>query len=168
MAGNLAGIIKDVAPALATALGGPLAGAAVTFLADKFGASEKTQAAVANIVQGVDPVKMRELDDQFNLQMAQMGLSIQLAQIGVNTEEAKSLNVFVAGWRPFVGWVGGFAFAYAAVFEPVARFVAKVAYGYGGAFPVIDTALTMQILTGLLGLGALRSYEKKNGVEGNR
>ena len=165
---NLAEIIKGVAPSLATALGGPLAGAAVTFLADKFGASEKTQDAVAQIVQGVDPVKLRQLDDEFNLEMARMGLSIQLAQIGVNTEEAKSLNVFVAGWRPFVGWVGGIAFAYAAVFEPVARFVARVAYDYGGAFPVIDTGLTMQILTGLLGLGALRTFEKRAGVEGNR
>jgi len=165
---NLADIVKGVAPTLATALGGPLAGAAVTFLADKLGASDKTQEAVTQIIQGVDPLKMKELDNQFQVQMAQMGISLQLAQIGVNTEEAKSTNWWVAGGRPFVMWVSGFAFAYAAVFEPICRFIAQVLYGYNGAFPVLNTDLTMQVLMGLLGLGGLRTFEKFKGVESNR
>lgn len=165
---DLADIIRAVAPTLATALGGPLAGAAASFLADKLGASDQTQATIAQVVQGVDPVKMKQIDDDFQLHMAQLGIQLQLAQIGVNTEEAKSLNVFVAGWRPFVGWVGGSALAYAAIVEPIARFVAQVAYGYHGAFPVIDTTLTLQVLTGLLGLGAMRTFEKHQDVEGNR
>lgn len=165
---NLADIVKGVAPTIATALGGPLAGAAVTFLADKLGASDKTQEAVTQIIQGVDPVKMKELDNQFQVQMAQMGISLQLAQIGVNTEEAKSTNWWVAGGRPFVMWVSGFAFAYAAVFEPICRFIAQVLYGYNGAFPVLNTDLTMQVLMGLLGLGGLRTFEKFKGVESNR
>jgi Holin of 3TMs, for gene-transfer release len=89
---------------------------------------------------------------------------IALAQIAVNAEEAKSASIFVAGWRPFVGWVCGIAFAYVAVFEPIARFIAVVAFGYKSPFPVIDTMLTLQVLGGLLGLGAFRTYEKKQGV----
>lgn len=165
---NLADIIKGVAPTIATALGGPLAGAAVTFLADKLGASDKTQEAVTQIIQGVDPVKMKELDNQFQIQMAQMGISLQLAQIAVNEAEAKSTNWWVAGGRPFVMWVSGFAFAYAAVFEPICRFIAQVLYGYNGAFPVLNTDLTMQVLMGLLGLGTMRTFEKFKGVESNR
>ena len=44
------------------------------------------------------------------------------------------------------------------------RFFASVIYGYIGGFPLIDTTLTMQILFGILGLGAMRSYDKKNGT----
>jgi hypothetical protein len=165
---NLAEILKGVAPTIATALGGPLAGAAASFLADKLGASDQTQATIAQVVQGVDPVKMKELDNDFQVHLAELGIQLQLAQIGVNVEEAKSLNVFVAGWRPFVGWVGGSALAYAAIIEPIARFAAQVGYGYLGAFPAIDTALTLQVLTGLLGLGVMRTVEKYQGVEGNR
>jgi hypothetical protein len=78
----------------------------------------------------------------------------------VNVEEAKSANVFVAGWRPAVGWIGAFGLGYAAVLEPVIRFVAVVAFGYAGKFPVIDTSITMQVLFGILGLGAYRTFEK--------
>lgn len=165
---DLSDIVKGVAPALATALGGPLAGAAVSFLADKLGASDQTQATVAQLVQGVDPLKLKELDNQFQLQMAQMGISLQLAQIGTNTEEAKNTNWFVAGWRPFVGWICGSALAYVTIVEPIARFTAQVGFGYHGVFPVIDTTLTMQTLTGMLGFGAMRTYEKTKGSESNR
>jgi len=85
-------------------------------------------------------------------------------QIAINVEEARSGSVFVSGWRPAVGWVCATGLAYAAVLEPVLRFAAQVGYQYSGAFPVIDTDLTMQILAGILGLGAFRSYEKKQGV----
>ena len=58
--------------------------------------------------------------------------------------------------------------AYVAVIEPIARFIAQVWFHYAGWFPAIDTTLTMQVLLGLLGLGAMRSYEKSNNSENNR
>jgi hypothetical protein len=107
---------------------------------------------------------------QQNGDLAQLAAETDLAklQIQVNIEEAKSVNWFVAAWRPFIGWTCGFGLAYAALIEPFARFVANVAFGYTGEFPVIDTNLTMQILMGMLGLGAMRSVEKIKGGEGNR
>lgn len=81
-------------------------------------------------------------------------------QAAINLEEAKSENVFVSGWRPFIGWVGGFCLAYCAIFEPFISWVVMV-NGYNGLFPKIDTTLTMQVLIGILGLGAYRSYDKK-------
>jgi len=93
---------------------------------------------------------------------------IQIEQIRVNAEEAKSTNWFVAGGRPAIMWICGFALAYAAVIEPIGRFVAKVGFGYEGDFPVIDTDLTLQVLFGILGLGAYRMAEKIKGAEGNR
>lgn len=83
------------------------------------------------------------------------------AQNAINLEEAKSERLFVSGWRPFCGWVGGAALAYAAIIEPLMSWTAKVYFNYGGAFPTIDTTITMQVLFGLLGLGAFRSFDKK-------
>lgn len=91
--------------------------------------------------------------------------TLALQQILVNLEEAKSPNWFVAGWRPACGWIGALSLGYAALLEPFARFIAKVAFDYQGAFPILDSTITMQILFGILGLGAYRSVEKirKNG-----
>jgi len=103
-------------------------------------------------------------------ELAQLASETDLAklQLQVNVEEAKSTNWFVAGWRPGIGWVCGAGLAYAALVEPFARFIAKVWFGYTGEFPVISTDLTLQILMGMLGLGAMRSVEKIKGGEANR
>ena len=107
--------------------------------------------------------------DKAKLEMAaalqSQDFQLALEQIKVNAEEAKSTNWFVAGWRPAVGWIGAFSLAYAAILDPLARFIAKVGFGYAGAFPILDNTITMQILFGILGLGAYRSWEKvkKNG-----
>ena len=93
---------------------------------------------------------------------------IQIEQIRVNAEEAKSTNWFVAGGRPAIMWICGFSLAYAAVIEPIGRFIAKVWFGYEGEVPMIDTDLTIQVLFGILGLGAFRTAEKLKGAEGNR
>jgi hypothetical protein len=99
------------------------------------------------------------------LKMQQEGdLAAMVAQTDINKIEAGSSSIFVSGWRPFVGWVCGASLVYAAIIEPLARFIAKVFFAYGGEFPVIDTTLTLQILLGLLGMAGLRSWDKKNGV----
>lgn len=89
---------------------------------------------------------------------------IQIEQIKVNANETNSTNWFVAGARPAIMWICGFALAYVSVLEPIARFVSKVWFGYDGEFPVIDTDITMQVLFGILGLGGYRMYEKTQGV----
>jgi len=107
----------------------------------------------------VEKIRLQQLADSMEQEF-----KLRAKQIAVNIQEAQSANVFVSGWRPFVGWVCGSALAYAALIEPVARFVAVVAFGYSGAFPVIDTSLTLQILLGLLGLAGYRTLEKHKGV----
>lgn len=115
-----------------------------------------------------DPTKAQEAKiELFKLQqtgeLAKLAAETDItkAQIGVNAVEAASASTFVAGGRPFVIWVGGFGLAYAAILEPLLRFIAAVGFHYTGAFPAIDTTITMQVLFGVLGLGALRSYDKK-------
>jgi hypothetical protein len=99
------------------------------------------------------------------LKMQQSGdLAVMTGQLEINKIEAGSANLFVSGWRPFIGWVCGVSLTYAAIIEPVSRFIAKVVFSYTAEFPVIDTTLTLQILLGLLGLAGMRSWEKKEGV----
>jgi hypothetical protein len=99
------------------------------------------------------------------LEMQQNGdLQVMASQMEINKIEASNPSLFVSGWRPFIGWVCGISLTYAAIIEPVSRFIASVMFKYNGAFPIIDTTLTLQILLGLLGLAGMRSWEKKEGV----
>jgi len=90
--------------------------------------------------------------------------ALLLAQVDVNKTEATSTSVFVSGWRPFIGWVCGISLAYVSILEPFIRFVATVFFKYTGTFPVINTEITLQVLIGILGLGAYRSYDKLKGT----
>ena len=89
---------------------------------------------------------------------------LQLSQLEINKVEASSVNWFVSSWRPFIGWICGVSLLYAALVEPIARFIATVLFTYTGLFPIINTELTLQILLGLLGLAGMRSYEKSKGI----
>lgn len=162
--------LLDALPAIGTFLGGPaggLAASGVQWLAGKLGASEETVEGIKQTLAGAKPedlITLKKLDIEFQQFCLDNGIKLQLAQIAVNTEEAKHASLFVAGWRPFVGWTCGVSLAYVGLVEPLLRFVATVGFGYGGQYPVVDTNLTMQVLVGLLGIGALRSLDKKNGV----
>lgn len=161
---------SDALPVIGTFLAGPaggLAGSAVQWLAEKLGASEKTVEGIKQTLSGMTPEQLLEakrIDIEFQKFCLDNGIKIDLAQIGVNLEEAKSSSLFVAGWRPACGWICAFALAYAAIIEPIARFAAQVLAGYTGFFPVLDTTITMQVLFGMLGIGAMRSFDKKQGT----
>lgn len=86
-----------------------------------------------------------------------------MGQINVNTAEAGHRSLFVAGWRPAVGWICATGVAYSFILQPIAAFIAAVA-GFKGTLPAVATADLMVLLTGMLGFGGLRSYEKKNRV----
>jgi len=87
-----------------------------------------------------------------------------MAQVEVNKAEAQHRSIFVAGWRPFIGWVCGTALAYHFVLAPFITF--GVAW-YGAeipALPAFDMDSLMTVLLGMLGLGGMRSFEKTKGL----
>jgi hypothetical protein len=88
---------------------------------------------------------------------------IALAQIEVNKEDAKSSDVFRGGWRPFIGWTCGTAFALHFVVFPVLNFF-LVAAGEAEVKILFDMNTLLTVLGGLLGLGAFRSFEKVKGL----
>ena len=86
-----------------------------------------------------------------------------MAQIEVNKVEAQHRTVFVAGWRPFTGWVCATALAYHFIIEPVLVFFLSW-YGVEIKLPQFDMGSLLTVLMGMLGLGGLRTYEKKQGL----
>lgn len=97
----------------------------------------------------------RELD----LEELRLALSADQMQANINQQEAASPNLFVSGWRPFIGWVCGIAFAYHFVLQPLLAFAIA---NNGGTvqLPVFDMHELSTVLMGILGLGGLRTIEK--------
>ena len=97
----------------------------------------------------------KELRDSF--------LAADQGQMEVNKVEAANANVFVSGWRPFIGWTCGAAFAYHYVLQPFLVF-AFATMGKTVVLPVFSMESLLTVLLGLLGLGGMRTYEKFKGV----
>lgn len=87
-----------------------------------------------------------------------------MGQIEVNKIEAAHSSIFVAGWRPAVGWISaiglGWQFVLAPFTESLARFM-----GWAGQMPAVDTGSLMMLILGMLGIGAQRSFDKMKGVD---
>ena len=87
-------------------------------------------------------------------------LEMAKGQMAINAEEAKSRNVFVSGWRPFIGWSCGLAlFAHFILFPSADVITAYLGYE-PVSYPAFDMDSLMTILLGMLGLGGMRSFEK--------
>ena len=86
-----------------------------------------------------------------------------MAQMEVNRQEAAHRSLFVAGWRPFIGWTCGVSLAWHFVLAPMLMWVdAWVGLGFTPVTFDMDSLTT--ILMGMLGLGGLRTYEKAKGI----
>ena len=84
-------------------------------------------------------------------------------QLEINKAEAQSRNIFVAGWRPIIGWTCADAIAYNYELHPIMIFV-LAQLDYLVALPALDLGEMMPVLMGMLGLGGLRSFEKYKGI----
>ena len=86
-----------------------------------------------------------------------------LAQTEINKAEAAHKSIFVAGWRPFIGWTCGAAIAWSFLLQPVAQW-AITAWGEGTALPTVDTSYLLELVTAMLGMSGLRTFEKSRGI----
>ena len=111
-----------------------------------------------------DPNERAREKAAVELQLVTAANSALLAQIEVNKTEAASSSVFVAGWRPFVGWACGAGLTVPTVVIPLLSWAGSVAGMTMPPPPEIDTAILLQLLLGMLGLGGLRTFEKSRGV----
>lgn len=81
-------------------------------------------------------------------------------QLEINKVESAHKSLFVAGWRPFIGWVAGIGLLYNVLIAPLLAIWFEM--------PPVDPAILTSTLMGMLGLGAMRTYEKKNQVSRER
>ena len=98
------------------------------------------------------------------LQEMQLALQADANQTNIDQSEAQNKNLFVAGWRPFIGWVCGVAFAYHFIAQPLLAFIIANAGG-NVKLPIFDMQELTTVLMGMLGLGGLRTIEKIKNVD---
>jgi len=105
----------------------------------------------------VDPTALAKID----LQLQTLENALTSGQLKVNEAEAKSGSLFIAGWRPMVGWICALALAYQFLLYPLIVW-AWVAYGNNldTAPPMIDGSALYPVLLGMLGIGGMRSFDK--------
>lgn len=107
---------------------------------------------------------------ELELEGRRIDQAIDLAQIDVNKAEAKHQSTFVSGWRPAIGWVGVAAMAYQFLLYPLLTWIWFFAQskGYIPAGlqppPVLDAEQLWVILSGILGIAGMRSFEKVKNV----
>ncbi len=98
-----------------------------------------------------------------DLEELRLILSADQSQNEINKTEAAHSDLFVAGWRPFIGWVCGVAFAYHFIVQPILAF-ALINTGNDLKLPAFDMDALFTVLMGMLGLGGLRTFEKIRSV----
>lgn len=138
----------------------------MSFISDIFaGGAEGILKGVKDVasVFKADPLELARLDAAIAQTEAQLVVSLSQAQTRVNEIEAASEDKFVSRWRPAIGWICGAAYAYEFVVQPLLAFVlaASGAPVSVASLPKIDVAELSMVLMGMLGLGAMRSFDKK-------
>jgi hypothetical protein len=108
-------------------------------------------------------LEMLKLQQQGEFKELELQFELAKAQIGVNTEEAKSTNVFVSGWRPAVGWVCVCAYAFNYLLLPLANWASLWFDPKAPSILALDTGELTTLLFGMLGIGGLRTFEKLKG-----
>lgn len=84
-------------------------------------------------------------------------------QAETNKVEAEHRSLFVAGWRPMIGWSCSIGFFWLFIGHPIAEWIAHL-QGIVVKFPEINTDILMELTFGMLGLAGLRSWEKSKGL----
>ncbi len=107
-------------------------------------------------------LKVMELAQKGELAAMDADVRLALGQMEVNKAEA-STDLFRGGWRPACGWVCAFGLAYNFLLRPLLPWFAKLAGFNVPDLPAIDTDTLMVLLTGMLGLGGLRTFERVKG-----
>lgn len=141
---------------------------------------------LGNIIDGAmgiidKSVKDKDKAAELKFELKKMGLESQnkllemasaerQGQIELNKEEAKSKSIFVAGWRPAVGWCCVSAMIFNFIVNPLLNWILPIVSIWMPEAkeitppPTLNLGEMMPVLLGMLGIGSLRTYEKKNGV----
>jgi hypothetical protein len=109
---------------------------------------------------------MLELSQKGELQQLAQEFELAKGQQNINLEEAKSSNVWVAGWRPAVGWVCVSAYAFNYLLMPLANWISRFYDANAPAIVALDTGELTTLLFGMLGIAGMRTVEKLKNCKG--
>jgi len=115
--------------------------------------------------QAEQMLKLAEIEQRGDLAELQAYMQSMTGQLEINKAEAQHKSVFVAGARPFIIWTGGFSLLCSGILHPILMWIWAFAEMKGEAPPMIDSGAIVGIVSGLLGVSGMRSYDKKNGVQ---
>ena len=110
-----------------------------------------------------DPNAKARAEAEMQAELLKYAAEQSAQQSEVNKAEAANANVFVSGWRPAIGWTCALAFMFMYVVAPLATWMAAF-FNHIVPIPQFDTNALMSLTTGMLGLGAMRSFDKKQGT----
>jgi len=130
-------------------------------LLDRLGGSSGALKTISKVVDDLHTSDEERLDKKILMQRIQQKLAEK--QLDVNAKEAGHRSIFVSGWRPFIGWCGGFALAFEFILSPGIEWYSKFA-GLNLTAPEIQTGPLLAIVTSMLGVAGLRSFEKSKGL----
>ncbi len=116
---------------------------------------------IFGILDRIIPDKNAAAKAKAEIEMYTLSAEFQqnIKQMEVNAKEGEHESIFVAGWRPWIGWVCGAALTWQFVILPIFLFLAIV-LGHPIPAPEFDTFTLINILIAMLGMGGLRTYEK--------
>ena len=109
--------------------------------------------------------KLAKIQQQGDLEAMKMEVSLLQGQLAINQKEAQHASVFVAGARPFIIWVGGASLLWAGIVHPLLTWLWAFKGIDGTPPPMIDSGQLLAIVSGLLGVGGMRSYDKTKGTD---
>ena len=108
---------------------------------------------------------------KYKLENKKLDTSMLLSQLELNKQEAKHSSIFIAGWRPAIGWIGALALAYQFIIYPFLMWLwtflqsqeiipQNISYP-----PILDIEALWTIISAMLGIGAFRTIDKIKGVD---
>ena len=115
---------------------------------------------LAGILDNLTGDKRREAEQA--MELLKMAQSQADGQMEINKEEARSASLFVSGWRPAVGWVCVLGLGYEFLLRPIGIWALAV-WNPGGAIPPSLGDVLVELVCAMLGVGALRSFDKSRG-----
>jgi len=124
--------------------------------------------AFAKVIGAFKVSPEKQLEASTEITKVQLELQAKIldqvsAQMDINKVEAASQSIFVAGWRPFIGWICGSGLGIQFIVGPIVTWLSAL-FGHPVTFPTLDLGTLLTLLLGMLGLGTMRTYEKTNGV----
>lgn len=124
--------------------------------------------AVGGLIDSLHTSDKERLDAE--IELAKIDAGVVQGQLEVNKAEAQHASIFVAGWRPAIGWTGAAAMAYQFLMYPMLVWMWALLQAKGWVPtelqppPMLETDALWVILSGMLGIAGMRSVEKVKGV----